>query len=107
MRLDAREWVMMRTNRVDKVKKSKMGNLLRWHSRGGEGVGGQTEELKHMKACCKIHRGAKDGLGILHFLMSRGTVGWGVKRNERNGKEPFFLNGIYGASSEILFAPCG
>jgi len=47
VRLDAREWVMMRTNEVDKVKKSKIGNLLRWRSRGVEGVGEGGEAGAH------------------------------------------------------------
>jgi hypothetical protein len=86
---------MMRTNKVDKVKKSKMGNLLRCHSRGVEGGWEQRGEVQHVKACCKIHRGAKHGLGILHFLMSRGSWwGGGVKKNERDGKALFFKRNL-------------
>jgi hypothetical protein len=72
VRLDVREWVMMQTNKADKVKKSKMGireELVEvaesWRARGE-----RRQTLEDMKAYCKIHRGTKNNLRILHCLMS-------------------------------------
>jgi hypothetical protein len=47
VRLDVREWVMMQTNKADKVKKSRMWireELSRWRRRGvREGKGVETD----------------------------------------------------------------
>jgi hypothetical protein len=76
LRLDVIEWVMMQTNKADKIKRSKMrirgggtcrgGRVLACEKEGGE----WRQTLEDMKAYCKIYRGAKNNLRILHCLMS-------------------------------------